>query len=617
MYFNKYTKNTYKKKMRTKKKSLKKYSFDKDTMDKGTDEIPKKIIGGAPLVFTATDPNIPCMLNFNYARESSKSENAIDFNKSTLDKITPQLIDWMITDSNHDHLLEINGITGNDTSYKKNKKYLKAGDVNEFIKFGFGTLTPGEFSKSLISKCIFNIIPGSVDPPPIACADNDIVQIIIGSGDKKVSKGFGLYDVYKNDWYSISVITKNGSKPAYIKAFGHTDSFSNPEFWLEVSKKLSNNGKTGWSDLPKTDKTRDIFLTIDAAGQVGTNGLALPNKINKESGEYKFGTSGLIEHTENLRINTVYSSTTCADQATSISVGGFNIDAQKKKGILIDNLNTVYNNKNKKDVTDSDIPTTYNYSEHIKSYLLVDSSDFETSNTKHKEAITYNKTSCSFKNTDYNLASRSINFDAADITTILSRDPTHQTLIKKAMVKGKGVVDRFLIDNINNCVIDTGNGTSAGDLQTILSKYDSSYFIERTLLTQMKRLGDYTQIAYAIDLPKRLTSLYKSGSDDIFGKHTNVGNLNTILSGNSGTTLSDKKTDIDFSKPDTDITEQFRRRHIHVTGDNPAFAYSIYNGVNSMLALQMYYPDSPPPAHSKHSTKKNYGCVVCIFDVPI
>lgn len=598
---------TYKKKIQKKKRSLKRsiVSLQKDINQ------PHKIIGGAPLVFTATDENIPCMLKFNYSRESTKSEEAINVHRATLSTITPQLIDWMITDSNHDHLLEINSVTGDETSYKKNKKYLKAGDVNEFIKFGFGTLTPAEFSKSLISKCIFNKIPGA-DPPPIACGDNDIVQIIIGLGDKKVSKGFGLYDVYKNDWHSISVITHKGTKTAYIKAFGHTDSFANPEFWLELTKKMSNNDKTGWTDLPKTDKARDIFLTIDASGFVGLSGLALPNKINKESGEYKFGTSGLLEHNENLRINTVYSSTTCADQATSITVGGFNFDAKKKKGLLIDNLNTVYNNKDKKDITDSDIPTTYTYSEHIKSYLLIDSSDFETSNTKHKEAITYNKTLCSFKNTDYNLGSRSINFDAADISIMLSRDAKHLPLLKK-----KGVGDRFLIDNVNNCVTDTGNGTSAGDLQHILSKYDSSYFIERTLLTQMKRLGDYTQIAYAIDLPKRLLSLYKSNSDDIFGKYTNVGNLKTILDGNSGTTLSDKKTDIDFSKSDTDVTEQFRRRHIHVTGDNPAFAYSIYNGVNSMLTLQTYYPDSPPPPHDKYSTKKNYGCVVCIFDNPI
>jgi len=617
MYFNKYTKNTHKKKTRTKKKSLKRYSFHEHNIDKESDKNPKQIIGGAPLVFTATDQNIPCMLKFNYAKESTKSADAIDSNKSTLDKITPQLIDWMITDSNHDHLLEINSVTGHDTTYKKNKQYLKAGDVNEFIKFGFGTLTPGEFSKSLISKCIFDTITGG-DPPPIACGDDDIVQIIVGSGDKKIKKGLVLYDEYKNDWYSINVITKNGSKPAYIKAFSHKESHTNPEFWLEVSKKLSNNGKTGWSDLPKTDKTRDIFLTIDAVGFVGLNGLALPNKINKESGEYKFGTSGLLEHNENLRINTVYSSTTCADQATSITVGGFNLDATKKKNLLISNLNTVYNDDKIKDITDSNVLTSYNYSEHIKAYLLVDSSDFETSNTKHKEAITHNKTLCSFKNTDYNLASRSVHFDGADITTMLSRDPTVQSNLQRTKIKGKGpIVDRFLFDNINNCVTDTGNSTSAGDIEKSLRiNVNNDYFIERTLLSQMKRLGDYTQIAYAVDLPKRLVSLYRSTSDDIFGKYTNVGNLKTILDGNSGTTLSDKKTDIDFTQSDTDVTEQFRRRHIHATLDNPAFAYSIYNGLNSILTLSKYYLDVEPAPRTKKEAK-SHGCVVCIFDVPI
>ena len=164
---------------------------------------------------------------------------------------------------------------------------------------------------------------------------------------------------------------------------------------------------------------------------------------------------------------------------------------------------------------------------------------------------------------------------------------------------------------------DTGNSTSAGDLQKSLrSIVDSDYYLERNVLSQMKRLGDYTQIAYAIDLPKRLASLYKSNSDDIFGKYTNVGNLKIILDGNSGTTLSDKQTDIEFTKTDNEIIEQFRRRHIHATVDNPAFAYSIYNGLNSLLTLSTYYLDVAPAPRTKTDVK-SHGCVVCIFDVPI
>lgn len=614
MYFNKYTKNTHKKKTRTKKKSLKRYSFHEHNIDKESDKNPKQIIGGASLFFTSYDENIPCMLKFNYTVDSTLSATTIDSNKSTPNTITPQLLDWMITDSNHDKLLEVSSVTGNESSYKKNKKYLKTGDVDEFIKFGFGTLSMVDFDKTLISKSKFDNFAVPPYPPPIACSDNDIIQIIIGSGDQSVSKGTGLYDKYKNSWQNINVITKNGSRSAYIKAFSHKESHTNPEFWLEIAKKLSNDGTIGWSDLPKTDKTRDIFLTIDAVGFVGLNGLALPNKINKESGEYKFGTSGLIEHTENLRINTVYSSTTCADQATSISANGFNLNTNKKRELLISNLNTVYNDDKIKQINDSDIPINYNYSEHIKSYLLIDSSDFETSNTKHKEAITHNKTLCSFKNTDYNIASRSVHYDAADITTMLSRDPKVQTNLQKTKIKGTSV-DRFLFDNINNCVTDTGNSTSAGDIQKSLRiNVDSDYYLERNVLSQMKRLGDYTQIAYAIDLPKRLLSLYKTNSDDIFGKHTNIGNLTKILDGNTGTTLSDKKTDIDFSETDNKITEQFRRRHIHATIDNPAFAYSVYNGVNSMLTISSYYLN---PAPRTKTDMRSHGCVVCIFDNPI
>ena len=206
---------------------------------------------------------------------------------------------------------------------------------------------------------------------------------------------------------------------------------------------------------------------------------------------------------------------------------------------------------------------------------------------------------CKFDTTKglYKVANRTIKYDSTSIAAINANNTLYSITV---------VDNKFTIDNVNNSITDLGVNTNRDDLiKIIMTQYNVCDYIERVAMSQFKRLGDYTQISYAYNAPSRLESIYNSNSNDICGMYDITGNLKDILDGVSPhTEIKDKKT----HKPSGINKEFFRRRFLHVSGDNPAFAYAIYNGVNSLYNYQTY---KSSPLLSTPDRKG--GCIVVIF----
>jgi len=126
-------------------------------------------------------------------------------------------------------------------------------------------------------------------------------------------------------------------------------------------------------------------------------------------------------------------------------------------------------------------------------------------------------------------------------------------------------------------------------VQTYLSKYLTSAITngndDTTLATslnmQKKRSGDYFQIWIAKEFPKRMSENNGNGVDDL----VYVRGPNKL-------------------KPPKDSdSEYYRKRTYFVTGDWPAFSYSIYNKVNTIMIF-------------KHPRDVSQSCVIRVYFPP-
>jgi hypothetical protein len=255
-------------------------------------------------------PNIlnglACMKQAEFVPGTAKSITKInDISISDKQSLIPHKLDWMITDANHDKLIKLSAVTDPE---QYNRTFLRAGDVQELIKFGFGTLSDTEFRKSLISK-IQGKTPGvtgvyGANDPPVAYEDDNIIQVIIGEGSNSVEgAGVGLLPKYfydplsTNKWVKQTVLTKNGSKEAYIKFFPQEMCYSHPNFWVDIVTTMDKDVTTANFPSSPSEYTRDIFITVDAAAKVVYSSLALPDKTTA---------GGTLLGSEHIRIHTLY-----------------------------------------------------------------------------------------------------------------------------------------------------------------------------------------------------------------------------------------------------------------------------------------------------------------------
>jgi hypothetical protein len=476
---------------------------------------------------------------------------------TNIPKIT--MFDFIATELNHDHLLVFNDGGANRTmKYGHLKENLKLYDftsvsnensqITDTCITNENTLSNNFFIQNGIPM-LSNIDKGIDDEQLRACMfcykydsvfntqqnfNVDLYKLWYGGATHIITE-----HVNSPTTYIISSLFKNktGNFLSKCSVFGYKQTFkTNTKHYKDIFEKMDN--------INSNNKIKDYFITNDACGEIYNNLTTNNNAIH------------LVDHqfTKYYRCNMIFAPVHLCDQMTN-----------PKCSSIQKNLSNT-----------SGPPRTKNLSVG----LYIDNEQYITENIP-SIALKYKVTSeAGVIKSDYAYGKRVITTD----NNIL---PNTDTL---KLPKGPPL----FIDDLNtkNIIIDETSGikNSAGQLRTrIKNSYTNSEYVEHVTLAQIKRLGDYSQIAYSYELPKLLRDPILNTSNNKYTNKISNANMGTMMNENKkvddplsnyGEGTSDLIDLLNAASTEDDKIKVLRKRILHVAGDLPAFCWCAFNRIN-------------------------------------